>query len=248
MEDGLEKEQCSWPLDDALEKEEAFLALGSVRCRKECWHPLSPPWTFGSSWPNLLLGLVKPNFSNSTTHYLTYYSRKQGLNNGPILLLFYCSLIHLFKSSHLLWLMWRVWEVHVDLGHVGWSLIGSFWACRLLLGLLMGLDLKVYLGLMLGLLGSHQLSSCPSNQTSNLSWFKALGEDGVGGVEFSSSKGVVLYLLGMVNCRFGSCYRIGMPMRDTYACIYRINMLILKISQLICTNFLVLMKDYLVPF
>jgi len=36
MEDGLEKDQCSQPLDDALEKEEAFLALGSVRCRKEC--------------------------------------------------------------------------------------------------------------------------------------------------------------------------------------------------------------------
>ncbi|QCE06787.1 hypothetical protein DEO72_LG9g1801 [Vigna unguiculata] len=39
MEDGLEKEQGSWLLDDALEKEEAFLALGcigSMRCRKEC--------------------------------------------------------------------------------------------------------------------------------------------------------------------------------------------------------------------
>jgi len=55
VEDGLEKEQRLRPLDDALEKEEAFLALGSVRCRKECWLPFSPPWTFGSSWPNLLL-------------------------------------------------------------------------------------------------------------------------------------------------------------------------------------------------
>jgi len=39
VEDSLEKEQCSRPLDDALEKEEAFLALGCigfVRCRKEC--------------------------------------------------------------------------------------------------------------------------------------------------------------------------------------------------------------------
>jgi len=39
VEDSLEKEQCSRPLDDALEKEETFLALegiGSVRCRKEC--------------------------------------------------------------------------------------------------------------------------------------------------------------------------------------------------------------------
>jgi len=36
MKDGLEKEQGSWPLDDALEKEETFLALGSVRCKKEC--------------------------------------------------------------------------------------------------------------------------------------------------------------------------------------------------------------------
>jgi len=39
VEDSLEKEKCSWPLDDALEKEETFLALGCigfVRCRKEC--------------------------------------------------------------------------------------------------------------------------------------------------------------------------------------------------------------------
>jgi len=36
VEDGLEKEQCSRPLDDALEKEEAFLALGSVKCWKKC--------------------------------------------------------------------------------------------------------------------------------------------------------------------------------------------------------------------
>jgi len=36
VEVGLEKEQCSQPLDDALEKEEAFLALKTVRCRKEC--------------------------------------------------------------------------------------------------------------------------------------------------------------------------------------------------------------------
>jgi len=123
----------------------------SMRCRKECWLPLSPPWTFGSSWSNLLLRLVKPNFINSTTYCLTYYSRKQGLDNGPILLLFYCSLIHLFKSSHLLWPMWRVWEAHVGLGHLEWSPIGSFWACPLLLGLLMGLGLKVHVGHVLGL-------------------------------------------------------------------------------------------------
>jgi len=39
VEDSLEKEQGSWPLDDALEKEEASLVLGcigSMRCRKEC--------------------------------------------------------------------------------------------------------------------------------------------------------------------------------------------------------------------
>jgi len=30
------------------------------------------------------------------------------------------------------------------------------------------------------------------------------GEDGVGGVELSSSEGVVHDLLGMVKCRFGS--------------------------------------------
>jgi len=39
VEDGLEKEQGSWPLDDALKNEEAFLALGcngSMRCKKEC--------------------------------------------------------------------------------------------------------------------------------------------------------------------------------------------------------------------
>jgi len=39
VEDGLEKEQGSWPLDEALEKKEAFLArgcIGSMRCRKEC--------------------------------------------------------------------------------------------------------------------------------------------------------------------------------------------------------------------
>jgi len=107
--------------------------------------------SFDSSWPNLLLGLVKPNFINSTTHCLTYYSRKQSLNNWPILLLFYCSLRHLFKSSHLLWPMWRVWEAHVGLGHLEWSPIGSFWACSLLLGLLMGLGLKMHVGHVLGL-------------------------------------------------------------------------------------------------
>ena len=107
--------------------------------------------SFDSSWPNLLLGLVKPNFINWTTHCLTYYSRKQSLNNGPILLLFYCSLRHLFKSSHLLWPMWRVWEAHVGLDHLEWSWIGSFWARSLLLGLLMGLGLKVHVGHVLGL-------------------------------------------------------------------------------------------------
>ena len=108
--------------------------------------------SFDSSRPNLLLGLVKPNFTNWTTHCLTYYSRKQSLNNGQILLLlFYCSLRHLFKSSHLLWPMWRVWEAHVGLGHLEWSPIGSFWACSLLLGLLMGLGLKVHVGHVLGL-------------------------------------------------------------------------------------------------
>jgi len=36
-------------LDDALEKEEAFLTLGcfgSMRWRKKCWLALSPPWLF----------------------------------------------------------------------------------------------------------------------------------------------------------------------------------------------------------
>jgi len=149
VKDGLEKEEGSRPLYDGLEKEEAFLTLGcigSMRCRKECWLPLNPPCTFDSSWPNLLLGLVKPNFSNSSTHCLTYYSRKQGLNNGPILLIFYCSLIHLFKSSHLLWPMWRVWEAHVGLSHLGWSLIGSFLACPLLLGLFVGFGIKMHVG------------------------------------------------------------------------------------------------------
>ena len=45
----LEKKAWSWPLDDALEKEEAFLTLGcfgSMRCRKKCWVSLSPPWLF----------------------------------------------------------------------------------------------------------------------------------------------------------------------------------------------------------
>jgi len=121
VEDGLEKEQSSRPLDDVLEKEEAFLTfrcIGFVRYMKEYWLPLSPPWTLDSSWPNLTLGLGKPNFSNSTTHCLTYYSRKQGLNNEPILLVFYCFLIHLIKSSHLVWPMWRVWEAHV-----GWAIL-----------------------------------------------------------------------------------------------------------------------------
>ena len=118
--------------------------------------------SFDSSWPNLLLGLVKPNFINWTTHCLTYYSRKQGLNNGPILLLFYCSLIHLFKSSYLLWPMWRVWEAQVGLGHLEWSLIGSFWARSLLLGLLMGLGLKVNVGHVLGLEHDLGLGIYPS--------------------------------------------------------------------------------------
>jgi len=98
--------------------------------------------SFDSSWPNLLLGLVKPNFINSTTHCLTYYSRKQSLNNRPILLLFYCSLRHLFKSSHLLWPMWRVWEVHVGLGHLEWSPIWSFFSMPLVIGPLDGLGLE----------------------------------------------------------------------------------------------------------
>jgi len=39
VKDGLEKEEGSRPLDDGLEKEEAFLTrgcIGSMRCRKEC--------------------------------------------------------------------------------------------------------------------------------------------------------------------------------------------------------------------
>ena len=107
--------------------------------------------SFDSSWPNLLLGLVKPNFINLTTHCLTYYSRKQILNNGPILLLFYYSLRHLFKSSHLLWPMWRVWDIHVGLGHLEWSPNWYVLACPLLLGFLMGLGLKVHDGHGLGL-------------------------------------------------------------------------------------------------
>ena len=107
--------------------------------------------SFDISWPNLLLGLVKPNFINWTTHCLTYYSRKQSLNNEPILFLFYCSLRHLFKFSHLFWPMWIVWETHVGLGHLEWILIWSFWACSLLLGLLTGLGLKVHVGHVLGL-------------------------------------------------------------------------------------------------
>jgi len=142
-----------------LGKEDTLLALGWRRRMGGVWtwlHGMHDPWglrrsvdfhlvhlgRFDSSWPPLLLGLVKPNFSNSTTHCLTYYSRKQGLNNGPILFLFYCSLIHLFKSSYLLWPMLRVWEAHVGLGHLEWSPIGSFWTCPLLLGLLMGLGLR----------------------------------------------------------------------------------------------------------
>ena len=69
----------------------------SMRCRKECWLPLSPPLTFGSSWPNLLLGLVKFNFIYSTTHCLTYYSRKIRLKQWPNLNLYY----FLHASSHI---------------------------------------------------------------------------------------------------------------------------------------------------
>jgi len=108
----------SWPLDQAWRRR---LDLGHWMMpwkRRKHSQPLDDldPWgvgrsvdfhlvhlgSFDSSWPNLLLGLVKPNFINWTTHCLTYYSRKQSLNKGPILLLFYCSLRHLFKSSHLL--------------------------------------------------------------------------------------------------------------------------------------------------
>ena len=131
--------------------------------------------SFDSSWPNLLLGLVKPNFINSTTHCLTYYFRKQSLNNGPLLLLFYCCLRHLFKSLHLLWPMWRVWEVHVGLGHLEWSPIWSFLACPLLLGLLMGLGFKVHDGHGLGLehdlgLGVAQAISLIGITSSPPSW------------------------------------------------------------------------------
>jgi len=150
------KEAYEWSVD--LAPWDAW----SMRCRKEYWLPLSPPWTFGSSWPNLLLGLVKPNFINSTTHCLAYYSRKQSLNNWPILLLFYCSLIHLFKSSHLLWPMWRVWEAHMGVDHLEWSPIGSFLACPLLLGLLIGLGLKVHVGHVLGLEHDFDLGVGPS--------------------------------------------------------------------------------------
>ena len=61
-----------------------------------------------------------------------------------------------------------------------------------------------------------------------------------GGV--SSSQGVIRCLPGVVNCRLGSCSQMRMLMHDAYASIYRISMLIFKISQLICTNFLVSMQ------
>ena len=147
----LEKKAWSWPWDSSLKRKPSLLAFGCVRCKKECWLPLSPPWTFGSSWQKSPIGLSQAQFYQFNYKFLTYYSRKQGLNNGPILLLFYFSLIHLFKSSHLLWPMWSVWEAHVGLGHLGWSPIGSFWACPLLLGLLVGLGLEVHVGHGLGL-------------------------------------------------------------------------------------------------
>jgi len=70
----------------------------SMSCRKECWLPLSLPLTFGSSWANLLLGLVKPNFINSTTYCLIYYSRKTRPKKWPNLNLYY----FLHASSHIL--------------------------------------------------------------------------------------------------------------------------------------------------
>jgi len=86
------KETHGWSVDLAL------WDAWSIRCRKKCWLPLSPPLTFGSSWPNLLLGLIKPNFINSTTHCLTYYSRKTRSKQWPILNLYY----FLHASSHIL--------------------------------------------------------------------------------------------------------------------------------------------------
>jgi len=70
----------------------------------------------------------------------------------------------------------------------------------------------------------------------------AFGEDEIGGVELSSSEGVVRVLLGMVKYRFGSYLKMRMPMHDAYASIYRINMLIFKISQLNCSDILFSMQ------
>jgi len=70
----------------------------------------------------------------------------------------------------------------------------------------------------------------------------AFGEDGVGGVELSSSKGATRDLLGMVKSRFGSYKQMRMPMHDAYASIYRISKLIFKINILNCADFLVSMQ------
>ena len=113
----------------------------SMRCRKECWLPLSPPLTFGSSWPNLLLGLVKPNFINLTTHCLTYYSRKTRPKQWPkfkSILLPSC-IISYFRDffSPCEWCkkpmidLIILWEAHVNLSYHAssdWALMWA-WAC-----------------------------------------------------------------------------------------------------------------------
>jgi len=50
----------------------------------------------------------------------------------------------------------------------------------------------------------------PFEPTLSLPWFKEMGEDGIGGVEFSLSDGAFLYLPGMMS--------LGMALTSRYEC------------------------------
>jgi len=74
LRSSLEKEAWSLPLDDALEKEEAFLTLGCfgfMRCRKKCWLPLSQPFTSSPNNVSLEVSHGSISFILPRLHVLT---------------------------------------------------------------------------------------------------------------------------------------------------------------------------------
>ena len=98
----LEKKAWSWSWDSSLKRKPSLLALGCVRCRKECWLPLSPPWTFGSWWQKSLIGLSQAQFYqfNYTLFDLLFYkTRPKQWAKLIVILLLFDTLLQIFTSS-----------------------------------------------------------------------------------------------------------------------------------------------------